>query len=275
MIGIGFIGYGSMGSMLLNGFISSGKIKQNEIIVSTKTKCKLETIKAKFNKINIAQSNMEVAKKAKYIFICVEPLEVKNILGEISKFTTPETHIISIAASVAIENIEKIFNGKITRVIPSLTFEIKEGTALVCHNNKVSKDDANFTESLLSGISRIKITDEDNFQKATEMTSMGPGLMAAIFQEFVNAGFRHSNLSKEDVEEMVIRTFSGTAKLMLERNMKFENIITRVATKGGITEEGVKVLQAGLPETFDQMFHQTLNKRKELANKINEDFMSI
>jgi pyrroline-5-carboxylate reductase len=270
MIQIGFIGYGSMGSMLLNGFISSGKINQNQIIVSTKTKSKLETIKAKFDQIHIAQSNMEVAQKAKYIFICVKPLEVKSILAEISKFATSETHIISIAASVTIKNIEEIINGKITKIIPSLTSEVKEGISLVCHNNIVSKNDAAFVESLLGGISVVKIIDENNLETATEITSCGPGLIAAMFQEFVNAGLRHSNLSREDVEEMVIRTFSGTAKLMLEENMKFEDIINRVATKGGITEEGVKILKTGLPKTFDEMFYQTRDKRRDVAKRMDE-----
>lgn len=270
MIKIGFIGYGSMGSMLLNGFISSGQIQQHEMIVSTKTKSKLEAIHTTFPHLHIAQNNMEVAKEAKYIFICVKPLEVNNILNEIKDFTTTETHIISIAASVTIENIEKIINGKITKVIPSLTSEVQGGISLVCHNNKVNQVESAFVESLLGRISTVKIVDENNFQAATELTSCGPGLIAAMFQEFVNAGLRHSNLGQEDVEEMVIKTLAGTAKLMLEKNMKFEDIITRVATKGGITEEGVKVLQGGLPETFDQMFEKTLHKRRDVAQKVDD-----
>ena len=44
MITVGFIGYGSMGSMLAKGFLSSGKIRQEEMIISTKTKSKLVEI---------------------------------------------------------------------------------------------------------------------------------------------------------------------------------------------------------------------------------------
>ena len=267
---IGFIGYGSMGSMLFNGFITAGKMLEQEMIVSTKTKSKLAAIQTAFPNVQIAQDNVEVAREAKYIFICVKPLEVNQILQEIKEVTTPETHIISIAASVTIENIAKVMNGKITKVIPSLTSEVQGGISLVCHNEKVSQEEAAFVESLLAAISTVKIVDENNFQAATELTSCGPGLIAAIFQEFVNAGLRHSNLSQGDVEEMVSKTLAGTAKLMLEKNMKFEEIIARVATKGGITEEGVKVLQGRLPETFDEMFAKTLHKRRNVAEKVDE-----
>jgi pyrroline-5-carboxylate reductase len=43
--------------------------------------------------------------------------------------------------------------------------------------------------------------------------------------------------------------------------MNFEEMVQRVATRGGITEEGVKVFRRRLPETFDEMFEATLNKR--------------
>lgn len=41
-----------------------------------------------------------------------------------------------------------------------------------------------------------------------------------------------------------------------------------MATKGGITEEGVKVFKMRLPETFDEMFEVTLNKRKVLKANV-------
>lgn len=274
MIKIGFIGYGSMGSMLLDGFVSAGQIQEHEIIVSTKTKSKLEGIRQKFPQMQIGKNNVEVAKQAKYLFICVKPLEVSHVLDEIKGVTTADTHIISIAASVTIENIEKIINSKVTKVIPSLTSEVKAGISLVCHNDKVNQEEADFIESLLGGISRVKIIDENNFQAATELTSCGPALLAAMVQEFVDAGLRHSNLSSADVEEMVIETLVGTTKLMVEKNMEISDIIDRVATKGGITEEGVKVLQGGLPEVFDKMFAKTLHKRRDVAQKV-ENFTPV
>lgn len=267
MITVGFIGYGSMGSMLAKGFLSSGKIRQEEMIISTKTKSKLVEIHDCFPKVQIAQDNVKVAKHANYIFVCVKPLEVQNILQEIKEFITDETHIISIAASVTIEDIEKVSHGKVTKVIPSLTSEVKSGISLVCHNSKVSQAEALFIESLLGEVSTVKIVTENNFQAATELTSCGPALLAAMFQEFVYAGLRYSQLNQQDIEEMVVKTVAGTANLMVEKGMNFEEIIGRVATKGGITEEGVRVLQDGLPAIFDKMFETTLRKNETLLKK--------
>ncbi|HEY8390812.1 MAG TPA: pyrroline-5-carboxylate reductase dimerization domain-containing protein [Clostridia bacterium] len=51
--------------------------------------------------------------------------------------------------------------------------------------------------------------------------------------------------------------------------MNFQDVISRVATKGGITEEGIKVFEKTLPQVFDEMFEQTLNRRKIISEKVS------
>ncbi len=42
--------------------------------------------------------------------------------------------------------------------------------------------------------------------------------------------------------------------------------------KGGITEEGIKVLRVGLPDVFDQMFRSTLDKHEKGKAAIRDLF---
>jgi pyrroline-5-carboxylate reductase len=274
VIKVGFIGYGSMGSMLLNGFLTSGRLKPEEIILSTRTKSKLDTVKAAWNGIHTAKDNVEAVQKAKCIFICVKPLEVKGVLCEIKEHLTCDSHIVSIAGSVLIERMEELADCRITKLIPSLTSEVKGGISLVCHNKKVTAEAAAFLEYLLGAISTVKVIEEGCMALATEFTSCAPGLIAGIFNEFVAAGIRHgSGISREDAEEMVVRTLLGTARLFIEKSMGFEETISRVATKGGLTEEGVRVLKSGLPEVFDEMFETMLSKRIKTVEAANKTFL--
>jgi len=126
---------------------------------------------------------------------------------------------------------------------------------------------------LFGNISRTKLLDEKDFALATELTSCAPGFFAAIFREFVERALRHTNsISNEDAYDMVLHTLSGTVSLMLEKKISFEEVIARVATKGGITEEGVKVIKAGLPQMFDEMFDRTMEKRNMISDKVNKEF---
>jgi pyrroline-5-carboxylate reductase len=268
---IGFIGYGSMGSMLLNGFLSAGVLKAPEVVVATRTVNRLNGLKDRWE-VEIADDNKKLVEQCKYVFICVKPIEVKEVLSEILQHFRVDVHVISIAASLTIENIESIFKGKITKVIPSLTSDIGAGISLICHNSKVKHNDAKFIESLFASISTVKRINEKDFEAGADLTSCAPGLIAAIFQEFVEAGLRHSTLTREEAEEMVFETLYGTAKLLREKNMGFKEMISRVTTKGGITEEGVQVLRSHLPSAFDELFYKTLAKHDKVKELIDNQF---
>ena len=233
----------------------------------------MDNLKDRWGNIQIANSNLEVPQKAKYVFICVKPLEVKDILREIKDSISSDNNIISIAGPVKIAFIQQLTGAKVTKLTPSLTSEVMEGISLVCHSNTVSKEESDYIETLLNGISKVKIIKEEDFDLAAELTSCMPGFISSIIEEIVESALRHTNtLNKTDIEEMVIRTLFGTSKVFVEKNMGFSEMLNRVATKGGITEEGVKVFRKGLPNIFDEMFEVTLNKRKLITEKTEQSF---
>jgi len=69
---------------------------------------------------------------------------------------------------------------------------------------------------------------------------------------------------------MVLNTMIATGNLMLEKDMSYEEVVSRVATKSGITEEGTKVIYREFPETMEELFNNTLEKRRLTAEKAKE-----
>jgi pyrroline-5-carboxylate reductase len=273
MIRIGFIGYGSMGSMLVSGIIRSGLVNQEQLIITRKDKSKLQIIKDTWPGVNIAESALKIARTSDYIFICVKPLEYKSIIEEIAPVINPKHHIITIAGSIMLADLEHKLGCKLTKLLPTVISEVGEGISLICHNNKVTKEDADFLEQLIGSFSKLSKIREEDFDFSSELTSVGPGLIAAIFDELLQSAARYTDtLPKEVMEDMLLQTIYGTIRLMQERSYRFEDVIARVATKGGITEEGVKIFKAGLPETFDEMFHKTMSKRSVINEKIHNEF---
>ena len=272
MLKIGLIGYGSMGSMFIDRFISSGKATEDDIIVSTRTKSKLETLKSKWPNVVIAEDNMEVAKRAKYVFLCVKPYQVKEILEEIKGVVTAQTHIISANSFMTIENIEKLTGVKISKLSPSLTSEVSEGYSLLCHGSKVTSDEAEVLEVLLGGLGKIKLISEEEFEIADKLTSCGPGLIAAIFEEFVkSAAAKGRSIDCKVAEDLILHTLLGTARLLVEKGVGFDEMVSRVATEGGITEAGIKVLKADLPEVFGEMFSSAINRSRQISELVNKN----
>ena len=72
---------------------------------------------------------------------------------------------------------------------------------------------------------------------------------------------------------MVLNTMIATGQLMLEKNLSYQDVVSRVATKGGITEEGVNMIQKGFPKISDSIFEKTLEKRKQTALNAQKAFL--
>ena len=265
---VGFIGYGSMGRMLVDGLLSSSAVAPSDVIISTRTTTKLDSLARQWPGIAVTGDNRLAACETRILFICVKPLDTLPVLLDLIPVMSLETHIVSIAACVTISDLEQVFDGKITKVIPSITSEVREGVSLVCHNSKVRSGDAARVEALLQSIGQIAKISEGDFEVATDLTSCAPGMIAAMFENFVEAALRHGDLPLEVAQRMVVSTLLGTAKLLAERNMEFSELIDRVATKGGITEEGVKVLNRHLPAVFDEVFEKTLTKHETMKEMV-------
>jgi pyrroline-5-carboxylate reductase len=265
---VGFIGYGSMGRMLVDGLLSSSAVAPSDMIIATRTPAKLDSLAWRWPGIAVTGDNRLAACETRILFICVKPLDTLPVLLDLITIVSLETHIVSIAACVTISDLERVFGGKITKVIPSITSEVHEGVSLVCHNSKVHSGDAARVEALLRSISQIEKIPESDFEVATDLTSCAPGMIAAMFENFVGAALRHGDLPLEVARRMVVSTLLGTAKLLAERNMGFSELIDRVATKGGITEEGVKVLNRHLPVVFDEVFEKTLAKHETVKEMV-------
>ncbi len=269
---IGFIGYGSMGKVIINGFLFSRALKQDEVIISTRTESKLDELKNDYPEIEIVSDNCITASKSNLLFLLVGTSDVKDVLEEINEFRSENTHIVYISAALTMENIEGVFNGKITKVMPSVTSQVLEGVSLICHNPAVTNNEAEHINALFSSIGEVKIIDEVDFDVGADIKSCSPAFMARICMEFANTASNHSGFSREETEEMVIKTLYGTSKLLYEKNMGFEHLISSVATEGGITEAGLKVIEAEIPEIFNKLFSTTIKKHEIIKRELKEHY---
>ena len=251
----GFIGYGSMGKMIINGFISSKTINPRDIIISTRSLDKLDELKNIHPEIEIASNKSLLADKCSQIFLMVNSNELINVLKEIKPNLSLDAHIIYISAGISIKELETIFSGKITHIIPSLTGEVGKGVFLVSHNDNVDKNDASYVDTIFSSLGITKLIPEENMALGTVLTSCFPAFVAFFGKKFVEEAFKNGNFSKKEVDDMAKTTLAGTSVLLLE--MDFDDVISRIATKGGITEAGLNVMDEKLSVMFKELFQAT------------------
>ena len=263
---VGIIGYGSMGKMLLWKFSEAAKIAKQDLFVSNRTESKLEEAK------DIAQvvSNKDLAASSDIVFVCVRPSDLKTVLEEIRDSINADALLVSLNGSVSFESIRKVIDIRTAKVIPSLTAEIGRSQTLLCFDERVS--DKNALKDLLSCIGDVIELPENEMGMGSELVSCMPGFIASIFDVICKSAEGHTSIPGEQIVKMVLSTMSATGELMLQKEMSFEDVVTRVATKGGITEEGTKVVYEGFPETADLLFAKTLEKRRLTTENAEKNF---
>lgn len=272
---LGLIGLGNMGYMILNQFLKLNLITQEDVYVSNRSIEKINKTKEIYPNINAYKDNTEVAKKCNKIILCVEPINVPSVLLEINPFLNSNTYLMISTSTVAYEDLYKIYKGKITKFMPTLNSTVGNGITLVCHNGLVTEEERIYFEGLMSKISEVKKIKEEDMNLCHNLTGSFPAIISEIMVEFINAASEYSvNITKEEIEHMVMVSLEGATKLFSEKTMKFEDTINKVSTKGGITYEGIKIYQQKLPEIFKEAFETTIKKydeiTKDAANIVNE-----
>ena len=265
---IGIIGYGSMGKMLLWKFSEAGNIEKQDLLVSNRTKEKLEETKT----VATVSDSRKLASESDIIFICVRPVDLKQVLEEIKNDIRSDALLVSLNGSISFDSIHKIVSSKTAKVIPSLTAEIGRSQTLVCFDQNVSDSDKAALKDLLISIGDVIELPENEMGMGSELVSCMPGFIASIFDVICTSAGDHTSIPKDQIVKMVLNTMSATGDLMLQKDMTFEDVVTRVATKGGITEEGTKVVYEQFPETADKLFEKTLEKRRLTTEKAEKSF---
>lgn len=268
MTSFGFIGTGHLGSMLVRKFVQTEAVDSGDILASNRTPEKAELL-AQATNIRIS-TNRTVAELSDVIFICVRPLEVADVLKELEFLLTPEKLLISVAGDVSLKALRELCSSRVVRAFPSMTSERLKGVTLLAFGDNATAADRHLTSQLFRTIGEVAHVEETDFEVLADLTSCAPGYFAALLREFVLAA-KCRGIEEELAERLVKETFLGTALLLEDES--FQGLITSVATKGGITEAGVKVIREDAPAMFDRLFlatqarHDQVKKRTVLAER--------
>ena len=255
-----------------NVFLKKNVFQKEQIIISEMLEVaeKLKSEKSLAG-IKIVSDNKFAAKNSDILFLCVKPLTTPKILSEIKDVLSEKQHLISIAACLKIEEIERFFEGKITRILPTVTSETGYGITFFTHNSKVSSDERKYLAELLSTLGLLQEIKEADYKFAVNLTSSAPGIIAGILDMYVSSAIKNSGIDRREASNMIVRTVMGTMKAVSDNNISFAQLAEKVATKGGITESVLNALKEKLPEAFDKSMEASIRKNNDIELLIREE----
>ncbi|GAB2703902.1 late competence protein ComER [Paenibacillus thermoaerophilus] len=268
----GFIGTGSMGSLLIEAFIRSGALSPEQILVTNRTPAKARLLAERFPGVAVASSNSQAAAESSILFLCVKPMEFKRVIDEIRSAVAPSQIIVSITSPVQIRHLEEELPAKIAKVVPSIANRALAGATLCAYGKRMREEDISALESLLSRISTPIRIDERHTRVASDISSCGPAFLAFFLQQLVDAAVRVSGIPRETALRMAVQMAGATGSLLASGQFTPEELQARVAVPGGITAEGLKLLDRDLNGVFDELLRVTHAKYEEDLDKLDTLF---
>jgi len=272
MVRIGFIGTGSMGGLLIEAFLQSGALRPEQITASNRTAAKADKLAADYPGLRVARSNIEVVENSEIVFLCVKPAEFKRVLDEIRKATLPSHIVVSITSPVLIRQLEEKLPCKIVKMIPSVTNRVRSGAALCMYGSRLSDADRDAVEQLLSFISTPVRIAEKYTRVCSDISSCGPAFFAFFLQKLIDAAVQETGLPRDLAARLAGEMALGTARLLTDGGFSCEEVQKRVAVPGGITAEGLNLLNIELDGVFNRLLRVAHAKYREDLLKIEEQF---
>lgn len=235
---LGIIGFGNMGSAIVDGLIEKKLFKKKEILVFDIDKKKIKNLP-----FNIKKNNRELVENSDIIILAVKPKDAENVLEEIKDNLNSQKLLISIMAGIKIEKIEKIIgkNIPLIRIMPNLNVKVKSGIIVWC-SNKYGKKYGNIVKKIFSPVGIVLKMPENKFDIITAISGSGPGFLFYIAEELKKICIE-KGISKKIVNDLVSWLFYGTGKMLLYSKIEPERLKEMVSSPGGTTLAGLAIFE--------------------------------
>ena len=245
---IAVIGVGNMARAIINGVLSSD-LCVDSFLLYDKNEAAYSLLGSS-SKLTVSDGVDNAVAEADCILLSVKPQNFPDVLEEISRVEGHENKLyITIAAGITSQSVSNALGGAVViRVLPNLPMTIGKGISAICNNPAALPEDIEFVRAVFASAGSTVMIDESEMNRIIGVTSSSP---AYVFK-FINAickGAEAQGLDGKALLETVCDMVIGSAELLKSSDLTPEELIARVASKGGTTEQALIHLDLG---SFDE-----------------------
>ena len=238
------IGVGNMAKAIIGGIISSDMAVDNIFLYDKYPEsCSCFEDNSKFTVVNSIE---DAVRFGDAVLLSVKPQNYPEVLELVKKADGFQNKLyISIAAGISVSSVSEALDGAdVIRVLPNLPMTIGKGVSAICKSTTVSATDFDFVSAMFTSAGSVVLIDEEEMNRIIGVTSSSP---AYVFK-FIDAickGAAAQGLDENQLLDAVCDMVIGSAMLLKGSNNTPSELISRVASKGGTTEQALSKLDCG------------------------------
>ena len=263
---VAILGAGKMGGILLQAFLKQQILSPDRLFATVAHAERAAALSSQWG-IEVSTDNVAIAGKSDVILIGVKPFQVPALIEEIRPALTSDKLLISFAASVRTEAIERAAAEEVPviRAMPNTPSMLGAGISALCRGRYVEAQHMALAESLFTAVGRTVIVDEKHMDAVTGLSASGPAFIYIILESLAEAGVK-VGLPRDIATLLAAQTTYGAAKMVLETGYHPALLKDAVTTPAGCTIDGILELEeGGLRVTLIKAVMRATQRAKELA----------
>lgn len=238
---ITIIGCGNLGKSILNGFIDSESINNNNLTV---TKRNIKTISEYTDHgVNITNNNIEAVKDADIIIVAVKPYQMIEVIKEFKSCLNDKQLLTSLATGITLQDLREVTGSipAVFRTMPNTAAAVNQSLTTIAHDNE-SPEKVDVMLNLFNQIGASVEVNENLMEAATVIGACGVAYVMRFIRAMIQGGVE-IGFDAKTASQIVNQTVKGAAELLIERGNHPEYEIDKVTTPKGCTIVGLNEME--------------------------------
>jgi pyrroline-5-carboxylate reductase len=242
---IAVLGAGKMGGILLRALIAQKLLAPEQARATVAHAEKAKRLEKEWG-IRVGTDNVEAARDADVILLCVKPQTIAGVLEEIHGVLNEKKLIISIAASVPTEYIEKkiSLNVPTVRAMPNTPCSVGAGMTGICKGKHARAEHLEMACAMFGAVGKTVVVDGKHMDAVTGLSASGPAFAYIILESLAEGGVK-VGLPRDVATLLASQMMMGAAKVVLETGDHPALLKDAVTTPAGCTIDGIMELEEG------------------------------
>lgn len=263
---ITFIGGGNMATALIGGLANPPRANLKMRVSDPSEKAR-EHLSDTFGISTYTDSALAV-RDADVIVFAVKPQTMPHVLKQLRGHIQPGQLLLSIAAGVTIESIEKQLGDclSVVRSMPNTPALIGRGITGVTAGPHCSQLQRDRAEEILAAASEVVwLEDESLMDAVTAVSGTGPAYFFLLTEALAMAA-RELGLPAETADRLAAITCFGAGAMLASSPDEAVELRQRVTSPGGTTQAAIAVLEGeGFHELMSRAVKAARDRSRELA----------
>ncbi len=262
---VGMIGAGNMAHALLRGIFEAGLVSPARCLVTNRSSDERLARIARAWPVRTTRDKALVLAEGDVIILAVKPPDMPVVLDEIVPHATPRHLVISVAAGVPIEMIERRLEAvPVIRAMPNTSTAVRASATALAAGAHAGPDHLAIARMLFEAVGWVGVVPESLLDVVTAVSGSGPAYVYMLAEALANSGER-AGLPRDLAHALVAQTILGAGKMLTETGDGPEVLRDRVTSPGGTTMAGLEALeQGGLRAAVDAAVTKAAHRAREL-----------